>query len=80
MKEEIEKLENEEIIIVKELTKQQLQRHIKMLKLQLKINSENVEKLIIDKKPEEAILQEIKNLDIIEILKELKKELRNKEV
>ncbi len=80
MKEEIEKLENEEIIIVKELTKQQLQRHIEMLKLQLKINSENVEKLIIDKKPEEAILQEIKNLDIIEILKELKKELRNKEV
>lgn len=72
-------MENEEFIDIRTLSNEQLESHIEKLKTQLKINKNATRNLIKMKKPEDAILFEIKNLGLREAITMLEQELKNRE-
>ena len=62
-------------IDVKKLSKEQIPKHIKLAKKVIRANKREIKRLIADKKPEEAILLTLKNDDIKQVVKMIKREM-----
>lgn len=62
-------------IDVKKLSKEQIPKHIELAKKVIRANKREIKRLITEKKPEEAILLTLKNDDIKQVVKMLKREM-----
>ena len=62
-------------IDVKKLSKEQIPKHIELAKKVILANKREIKRLITEKKPEEAILLTLKNDDIKQVVKMLKREM-----
>lgn len=62
-------------IDVKKLSKEQIPKHIELAKKVILANKREIKRLITEKKPEEAILLTLKNDDMKQVVKMLKREM-----